>query len=87
MRFYTKNHAHYCGIDLHARTMHLCIFDRDGQILLHKNMKSSPEAFLAAVDPSARTSSSPSSASSPGTGSPTFAEVKESSSSSVTPST
>jgi transposase len=51
MRFYTNNHAHYCGIDLHARTMYLCIFDRDGQILLHKNMKSSPEAFLAAVEP------------------------------------
>jgi hypothetical protein len=24
MRFYTKNHAHYCGIDLHAKTMYLC---------------------------------------------------------------
>ena len=51
MRFYTKNHAHYCGIDLHAKTMYLCLFDRDGQILLHKNMRSCPEAFLAAVEP------------------------------------
>ncbi len=25
MRFYTQQHAHYCGIDLHARTMYLCI--------------------------------------------------------------
>jgi hypothetical protein len=24
MRFYTQQHAHYCGIDLHARTMYLC---------------------------------------------------------------
>ncbi len=51
MQFYTKNHAHYCGIDLHAKTMYLCIFDKDGQIVLHKNMRSCPEAFLAAVDP------------------------------------
>jgi len=51
MRFYTKNHQHYCGIDLHAKTMYLCILDRDGQILLHKNMKSRPDAFLAAVEP------------------------------------
>jgi transposase len=51
MRFYTKNHAHYCGIDLHAKTMYLCIFDKDGQIVLHKNMKSRPEAFLSAVEP------------------------------------
>ena len=51
MRFYTETHQHYCGIDLHAKTMYLCILDRDGQILLHKNIKSQPEAFLAAVAP------------------------------------
>jgi len=51
MRFYTKTHTHCCGIDLHAKTMYLCILDRDGQIVLHKNMKSRPEAFLAAVEP------------------------------------
>ena len=32
MRFYTTNHAHYCGIDLHAKTMYLCILDSNGQI-------------------------------------------------------
>ena len=51
MRFYTKKHGHYCGIDLHAKTMYLCILDKDGRIVLHKNMKSQPEAFLAAVEP------------------------------------
>ena len=51
MRFYTKTHRHYCGIDLHARSMYLCILDRDGEILLHQNMKATPEAFLAAVAP------------------------------------
>jgi hypothetical protein len=35
MRFYTKTHKHYCGIDLHARSMYLCILDCDGEILLH----------------------------------------------------
>ena len=51
MRFYTKTHAHYCGIDLHAKTMYLCILDREGKTLLHKNMRSRPEEFLAAVEP------------------------------------
>jgi len=51
MRFYTKTHAHYCGIDLHAKTLYACILDRDGQILLHQNLKSRPEPFLAAVAP------------------------------------
>jgi hypothetical protein len=25
MRFYTKVHEAYCGIDLHVRTMYVCI--------------------------------------------------------------
>ena len=51
MRFYTNTHTHYCGIDLHAKTMYLCILDREGQTLLHKNMRSRPETFLDAVAP------------------------------------
>ncbi len=51
MRFYNNTHTHYCGIDLHAKTMYLCILDREGQILLHKNIKSRPEPFLEAVEP------------------------------------
>jgi transposase len=51
MRFYTNTHTHYCGIDLHAKTMYLCILDREGQVLLHKNMRSRPETFLDAVSP------------------------------------
>jgi hypothetical protein len=51
MRFYTGNHDHYCGIDLHAKTMYLCILDRGSQILLHRNIPSCPEAFLAAIAP------------------------------------
>jgi transposase len=31
--------------------MYLCILDRDGQVLLHRNMKATPEAFLRAVAP------------------------------------
>lgn len=30
MRFYTKQHQFYCGIDLHACTMYLCILHQDG---------------------------------------------------------
>jgi transposase len=51
MRFYTTTHQHSCGIDLHAKTMYLCILDRDGQTVLHKNVRSCPEAFLAAIEP------------------------------------
>ena len=51
MRFYTQQHAHYCGIDLHARTMTMCILDPAGAIVLHRNMKADPESFLKAIEP------------------------------------
>ena len=51
MRFYTNQHRHYCGIDLHTKTMYVCILDRDGQVLVHKNLPSNPEAFLEVVAP------------------------------------
>jgi transposase len=51
MRFYTKQHKFYCGIDLHARTMYLCILNQDGKIVLHRNMKAAPEPFLKAIAP------------------------------------
>src|SRR5215468_5039714 len=51
MRFYTKQHNAYCGIDLHARSMYMCILSQDGEILLHRNMKTSPEMFLKAIAP------------------------------------
>ena len=51
MRFYTETHQHYCGIDLHARTMYVCILDREGQVLLHRNLPCEPERFLRTISP------------------------------------
>jgi transposase len=51
MRFYTTQHPFYCGIDLHARTMYLCILDQAGETLLHRNMPATPEALLKAIAP------------------------------------
>ena len=51
MRFYQHPHAFYCGVDLHARTMYLCILDTAGAIVLHKEVPAEPAAFLEAVAP------------------------------------
>jgi transposase len=51
MRFYTKQHPFYCGIDLHARTMYVCILDQAGETRLHRNMPATPEALLKAIAP------------------------------------
>jgi len=51
MRFYTKQHRYSCGIDLHARTMYVCILDQEGAIVVHKNLPTTPEVFLKAIAP------------------------------------
>ena len=49
MRFYTNQHPFYCGIDLHARTLYVCILSQDGEVGRHRNMPAAPEPFLQAV--------------------------------------
>jgi transposase len=51
MRFYTNQHQFYCGIDLHARSLSVCVLKQDGAMLLHRNMPAAPEPFLQAVAP------------------------------------
>jgi transposase len=51
MRFYTRTHKHYCGVDLHARSMYVCVLDREGNVLVSKDIASAPEPFLALVAP------------------------------------
>ena len=51
MRFYNRQHRHYCGIDLHVKTMYVCLLDPAGQVLVHRNVKSTREAFLEIVTP------------------------------------
>src|SRR5438552_5098904 len=51
MRFYNGQHSFYCGIDLHARSMHLCILDQAGQVVFDRNLPCRPETFLRAVAP------------------------------------
>ena len=51
MNFYTQQHKHYCGIDLHAKAMYVCILDQQGTKLVHKNLPTTPAAFLRAPCP------------------------------------
>jgi transposase len=51
MRFYDRQHRFYAGIDLHARTMHLCVLDAQGCVVFDRNLPCRPDAFLAAIAP------------------------------------
>jgi hypothetical protein len=51
MRFYTRVHEADGGVDLHARSMYVCIVNRDGELLLHRQMPTTPESLLKAIAP------------------------------------
>ena len=51
MRFYNQQHRFYCGIDLHARTLAVCILDADGAIAFRGNVAASPQAVREALAP------------------------------------
>ena len=52
MKFYNQSHEFYCGIDLHANSMHVCVVDHDGNKQLHRNFNTkTPEKFLGALRP------------------------------------
>jgi transposase len=51
MRFDKNQHKYYCGIDLHAKTMYLCVLNSEGKIVKHRNISCNPEEFLSAIAP------------------------------------
>jgi transposase len=50
MRFYSKLHKYYCGVDIHAKSIYVCIIDQEARIIKQKNIKSNPAAFLKAIE-------------------------------------
>ena len=38
MNFYNTIHPYYCGIDLHARSLYVCIIGQDGNTYVHKEI-------------------------------------------------
>jgi hypothetical protein len=51
MNFYKLPHKHYCGVDLHSRTIYLCIVGRDGAVLRHRNLPCDRDRFLLTIAP------------------------------------
>jgi transposase len=51
IRFYTTQHRFYCGIDLHARTMRVCILDREGSVVYDRNLPCHFDTLLKVIAP------------------------------------
>jgi hypothetical protein len=52
MRCYTQPHQFDWGLDLHARTLDLCILKQDGELVRHHQMQTAPDPLLKAMAPS-----------------------------------
>jgi len=51
MKFYSKQHQYYCGIDLHARKMYVFVINEKGEVKVHKNIKTDADELLALIAP------------------------------------
>ena len=51
MRFYTNQHVYYCGIDLHARSLYVCILDQDGNNRVHQKLPCDRQRLLQVLEP------------------------------------
>ena len=52
MRLYNTQHKFYCGIDLHANNLYVCVIDSAGNKLLHQNfLVRETKKLLAALEP------------------------------------
>ena len=51
MNFYNLQHKHYCGIDLHAKSLYVCILNQHSNILLHKECSANPDGLSALITP------------------------------------
>jgi len=51
MRFYTQQHQYYCGIDLHTKSMYICIVNQEGKILYHYDLPTQSEALFQVIKP------------------------------------
>ncbi len=49
MKVYRSTTQYNCGIDLHARCMYICVMDKEGKILVHKNIKHNDFGYFRKV--------------------------------------
>jgi len=51
MNFYNNTYPYYCGIDLHARSLYVCIISQAGNTCLHKEISANPDELQQLLAP------------------------------------
>jgi transposase len=50
-QYYTGQHQFYCGVDLHAKTMYLCVVNQADETVLHREIRANADRFLRELAP------------------------------------
>jgi len=51
MNLYNNMHPYYCGIDLHARLLYVCIINQSGEVCVHKEISADPVKLQKLLEP------------------------------------
>ena len=51
MNFYNQQHKYYCGIDLHAKSLYVCILDNKGKKVVHRKIRNDGEYLMKLLAP------------------------------------
>jgi transposase len=51
MQYHQINSKYYCGIDLHSKSIFVCIMDKEGKIYYHRNMRNDFDNFKETIQP------------------------------------
>jgi hypothetical protein len=51
MDYYKAARKFYCGVDLHARNMYVCIVNKEGEKLVHRKLDNDSNLFLRIIKP------------------------------------
>jgi transposase len=51
VRFYTTQHVHSCGIDLHTRSLYVCILNKAGETVVHQKLPCDRDELLRVLKP------------------------------------
>ena len=49
MRFTTRQHRFYCGVNLHERTLYPHNLDEQGKTRFERNLAANPETFIESI--------------------------------------
>ena len=49
MKFYNHQKLLYCGVDLHARNIYICVMNKNREVLVHRKLRNTSTDLLLKI--------------------------------------